>query len=134
MNRDKLLAMLADQQIPGVLCSSDGKGQVNAAVFGSVRLLDDQKIVVGLGDNRTLENLQKNPKATYIFYTPGQSVLTWQGARLYLKVIRFDKTGQLFDQVIADAEIAAGKMAASMLTNAVTFEINEVRPLIDLSR
>ena len=134
MSREKLLAMLADQQLPGVLCSSDGKGDVNAAVFGSVQLLDEQKIVVGLGDNRTLENLQKNPKATYIFYTPGQSVLTWQGARLYLNATQFDKSGQLFDQVIADAEIAAGKMAASMLTTVVIFEINEVRPLIDLSR
>ena len=134
MSRDNFLDTLATHQTPGVLCTSDGKGEVNAAIFGSVRLLDKQTIVIGLGDNRTCENLLKNPKATYVFFEPGPNMLTWRGARLYLEATKFENSGELLEQIIAETEAVAGKMAASMLKTVVHFNITDVRPLIDLSR
>lgn len=134
MKRSNLLQLLKADPTPGVLCSSDGHGEVNAAVFGSVRLLDEQTLVVGLGDNRTLENLRTSPRATYIFFEPGPNLLAWQGARLYLEVVSFEDSGPLFDETVACASAAAGKSAASMLNSAVVFKINRVRPLVDLNR
>ena len=114
MTREKIIALLGSNPPPGVLCSSDGAGEVNAAVFGSIHLLDDQHIAVGLGDNRTLDYLRKNPKATYIFYTPGKNPLAWQGARLYLLATAFENSGPLLERIVADTERIAGVMAAGM--------------------
>jgi hypothetical protein len=133
MDRNKLKTMLNDHHIPGILCSSNGEGDVNAAIFGSVRLLDKQSIVVALGDNRTLKNLHENSKATYIFFTPGQTLLAWQGARLYLETVSFEESGSLFDEIVAETRVSAGKRAAQMLKTAVVFKINDVRPLVDLA-
>ncbi len=134
MKAIKLLQLLETHSTPGVLCSSDGHGDVNAAIFGSVRLLDEQTLTIGLGDNRTIENLRVNPRAAYIFYEPGPDILSWQGARLYLEAVSFENSGPVFEETVAFTTKAAGKNAAAMLKAAVVFKIISVRPLVDLCR
>ena len=131
MNEESLLTAFDNHNGPGVIASSDGKGEVNAAVFGSVRRLDDQHVAMALGEGRTLDNLKFNGRAVYLFYREGKTVLEWQGARLYLDVVRFEDEGGLFASLVAEAEQQAGKMAARMLRCAVVFRIDSVRPLID---
>lgn len=120
-------------QAAGYLATADSTGKVNSAVFGSCRLLTADTVAIGLGDNRSLANLQENPSATLLFVTPGSSPLNWQGARIYLEVSHFVSGGELFDNVIAEIEKEAGKMAAHMITTVAVFQVTEVRPLIDFS-
>lgn len=134
MKAAKLVQLFEEKPFPGVLCSSDGQGDVNAAIFGSVRLLDDRTLVVGLGDNRTVENLRVNPKATYVFFAPDPNILAWQGARLYLEAVGFEDSGPVYTETVACAAKAAGKNAAAMLKTAVVFRIERIRPLVDLGR
>jgi len=115
----------------GVLSTSDKDGQVNSAIFGSCRLLDDDRVAVGLGDDRTLANLGQSAHATLLFATPGTTVFNWQGARIYLELTELVGSGPVFDQSISDIEQQAGKMAARMITTVALFKVTEVRPLID---
>ncbi len=47
----------------GVLGTADKQGQPNTAYFGSLRLMEDGSVVLGLGKNRSLKNLEENPLA-----------------------------------------------------------------------
>ena len=117
----------------GNLATADKQGKVDCAVFGSCRLLDNDTVVVGLGNNRTLANLKLNPHATLLLATPGPSVFNWQGARIYLKLTELLESGVLFDETIAQIERDAGKMAARMIKTVATLTITEVRPIVDFA-
>ncbi len=45
----------------GILSTADTQGQPNAAYFGSLRLTENGSVILGLGNNRSLKNLEKNP-------------------------------------------------------------------------
>ncbi len=127
---DRLLAA------PGhiaVLATADRAGQPNAAVFGSLRRLDEQTLALGLGDNRSLANLRQNPKATLLLCLPAPELLAWQGLRVALELELIETTGPLFDQFLAEATAQAGRLAARTLRQVTTFRINSWRPLIDLA-
>ncbi len=115
----------------GVVSTSDDQGQVDSAIFGSCRLIDEQTVLIGLGNNRTLANLRRNPHATLLFATPGTTVFNWRGARIYLKLGELAESGPVFDETIRAIEKQAGKMAARMITTVAFFRVTEVRPLID---
>jgi hypothetical protein len=40
-----------------VLSTADKQGQPNSAYFGSLRLMEDGSVALGLGNNRSLKNL-----------------------------------------------------------------------------
>ena len=126
------LAEIFSEHPAGVLSTSDGQGNVNAAVFGSAKLVDPDHIVLGLGDNRTLANLQQNPNAVLLFYTLGRMVFDSRGARLYLQLEDLEQSGPLFTETVRDIEAKAGKMAARSIIAVVRFKVSAVRPLIDL--
>ncbi len=130
MTQLNLLEIFAEHAT-GTLSTADSQGKVDAAVFGSCRLIDDNTVAVGLGNNRTLANLKSNPHATLLFATPSPSVFSWQGARIYLELKELVDTGSLFDEMIAEIERKAGKMAARTIKTVSTFSITEVRPIVD---
>jgi len=117
----------------GTLSTADSSGTVNSAIFGSGRLTDETTLVMGLGDNRTLANLRENPKGVFLFFEPGETLLAWKGARLYLELVNIETSGALFDEIVDGITLAAGKTAARGIKAAVTFRITEVRPVIDLA-
>jgi hypothetical protein len=116
----------------GTLSTADGSGTVDSAIFGSGRWLDDDTLVLGLGDNRTLANLRENPKGVFLFFEPGETLLAWKGARLYLELVAMETSGARFDDIVAGVRVAAGRTAARGIRAAVTFRIREIRPIIDL--
>lgn len=126
------LAEIFSEHPAGVLSTADGQGNVNAAVFGSARLVGADRIVLGLGDNRTLANLRQNPQAVLLFYTLGRMVFDSRGARIYLQLEHLEQSGPLFTETVRDIEAKAGKMAARSITAVVRFKVSAVRPLIDL--
>ncbi|HOB19061.1 MAG TPA: pyridoxamine 5'-phosphate oxidase family protein, partial [Candidatus Methanoculleus thermohydrogenotrophicum] len=70
----------------GILSTANREGKVNAALFGSPRMVDEKTVVMGLGKNRTLEYLQQNPYAVYTILEPGKTLMDWKGLRVYLKL------------------------------------------------
>ena len=56
----------------GTMSTSDKTGNVDSALFGSPRMTDGKTVVMGLGKNRTLANLQQNPHAVYPDHGTGE--------------------------------------------------------------
>jgi hypothetical protein len=118
----------------GVLATASPSGASNAAVFGSARMTDETTLELGLGDNRTLENLRRNPRATFLVFEPGATPLSWQGVRLYLEVIEITANGPRFEAIVAGVREQAGPLAARAIRTLVVFRITASRPLLDAPR
>jgi len=114
----------------GVLGTTNELGQPNVAYFGSPRLSEDGTLIMGLGSNRTLKNLEENPLAVFFCVAETPVTFTTPGYRLYLKVREIQKTGPIFDGVKKAIAEHAGPDAANMLVAGVLFDITEVRPLV----
>jgi hypothetical protein len=118
----------------GSLSTADKSGKVDAAVFGSPRMTDEKTVVMGLGLNRTLANLKENPNAVFLIVTPGESFMDWKGIRVYLKVKMLETSGEPLESYKRQMAVVAGKEAADMVHAVVTFEVTDIRPLIDIGQ
>jgi hypothetical protein len=118
----------------GSLSTTDKSGKVDAAVFGSPRMVDEKTVVMGLGMNRTLANLKENPNAVFLIVSPGKSFMDWKGIRVYLKVKTLATSGEPLENFKRQMAAVAGKEAADMVQAVVTFEITDIRPLIDMGQ
>jgi len=114
----------------GVLGTSDKQGQPNAAYFGSMRLMEDGSVVLGLGNNRSLKNLEENKLAVLFVVTESPVAFNTPGYRLYLKAKDIQKEGPLLEAVKKAIAEHAGKEAAKMIVAGVSFEVTEARPLV----
>ncbi|MBW2249618.1 MAG: pyridoxamine 5'-phosphate oxidase family protein [Deltaproteobacteria bacterium] len=114
----------------GVLGTANGMGQPNVAYFGSPRLSEDGTLIMGLGSNRTLKNLEENPLAVFFCVAESPITFTTPGYRLYLKVLEIQKAGPIFDGVKKAIAKHAGPDAAKMVVAGVVFDVTEVRPLV----
>ena len=133
MDHEKLSKLLNASNRITVLSTVDPSGAPNSAVFGSVRLLDEKTLLLGMGDNRSLSNLASNPRGTLLAFIPGSGVFSWRGARLYLETQKIEETGPLFESLVSEVEKTAGRPAAKALKHLVTFRIVNIRPLADFS-
>ena len=118
----------------GTLSTADSNGKVNCAYFGSPRMMDEKTIFMGLGNNRTFANLQANAKAVFMVMEPGQTIADWKGVRIYVKMTECQTSGQKLDDMRATIAQHGGENAARMIHAAVTFEVQEVRPLADFGQ
>ncbi len=118
----------------GIMSTADKSGHVDSGIFGSPRMTDEKTVVMGLSNNRTLANLQQNPKAVYMIIEPGTSLTDWKGIRVYMVALQIATSGQdleLFKNQIAEV---VGKEAANMMMALVTFEVTSVRPIVDMGQ
>jgi hypothetical protein len=118
----------------GTLSTADKAGTVDSGVFGSPRMTDERTVVMGLGKNRTFANLQQNPHAVYLIMAPGATIMDWKGIRVYLKAQKIATSGPVLDTFKAQMAKVAGEEAAKMIYATVSFEVTEVRPLIDMGQ
>mgnify|MGYP001160712823 FL=1 len=118
----------------GVLATSAQSGEVDCAYFGSPRMLDESTVIVTLGDNKTLANLQENPHACYFILEPGKSIMEWKGLRIYLKMMKCETEGETLDMMKKAIAERAGEAAAKMMRAAVTFSVTGLRPLADFGQ
>ena len=133
MDRKQVMKMFNRQTRIGALATADKNGNVNAAVFGSPRMIDENTVIMAIGDNRSFRNLQENPKASFIVIEPGESPREWNGIRLYLEVEAHERYGELLDSFRKKIRDAAGDASANAIVAAIRFKITDVRPLIDAS-
>jgi hypothetical protein len=118
----------------GTLSTADKDGNVNVAYFGSPRMVDEKTVFMGLGNNRTFANLQQNSKAVFMIMEPGNTLPEWKGVRVYLKMTDCRTSGDRLDSIKAVIAEKAGENAAKMIHAAVTFEVQEIRPLADFGQ
>ena len=130
MDRKKVMEMFNRETRIGALATADKKGDVNVAVFGSPRMIDENTVIMGIGENRSYRNLQENPKASFLVIEPGGSPAEWGGARLYLEVESFERYGEVLDSLRARIRKVAGSRSADAVVAAIRFTVTEVRPLI----
>lgn len=119
------------QQRIGTLSTAGNDGKVDSAVFGSPYMTDEKTVLMGSGNNRTLANLKENPYAMYMIMEPGTTIMDWKGIRVYLKVKKVEESGPMIDVFKSRVVKLMGEDAAAMIHAAVSFDISEVRPLID---
>jgi predicted pyridoxine 5'-phosphate oxidase superfamily flavin-nucleotide-binding protein len=118
----------------GVLGTADKQGQPNTAYFGSLRLMVDGSVVLGLGKNRSLKNLEENPLAVLFCVTESPVGFQTPGLRLYLKLKEIQKAGPLYDAIKTAIAEHAGADAAKMIVAAAAFEVTDIRKLVDWQR
>lgn len=118
----------------GTLSTSNKDGKVNVAYFGSPRMVDEKTVFMGLGKNRTFANLQENANAVFMIMEPGESLPEWKGVRVYLKMTQCETSGKRLDQIRALIAEKGGEKAAKMIHAAVTYEVQEIRPLADFGQ
>ena len=115
----------------GVLGTADKNGQPNTAYFGSLRLMEDGLVVLGLGNNLSLKNLEENPLAVLFCITESPVEFKTPGVRLYLKLKEIQKAGPLYDAIKTAIAEHAGEGAAKMIVSAAAFEVTKIRQLVD---
>lgn len=118
----------------GTLSTANNEGKVNAAVFGTPRMVDQKTVVMGLGKNRTFANLQENPHAVFVIMEPGATAADWKGVRIYVLMTDCQTSGERLNEVRADVTKRLGKNAAKIIHAAVTFEVRDIRPLADFGQ
>lgn len=127
----KLMEYFNKQPRMGCMSTSGKDKKVNVACFGSPRMIDDKTVVMAVRRNRTFENLQENPNAVFMIMEPGKTSPEWKGVRVYLKMKGYETSGENLERARVQAAKAVGEEAARALYSVVTFEIEEVRPIID---
>jgi len=132
MDRKELMALFNKRPRIGALSTANSDGDVNAAVFGSPQMIDENTIVMGIGKNRSFSYLQENPRAVFILMEPGQSPMEWKGVRVYLEAAAIETEGEMLEKIRTRIAEVAGERSAKAMHAAVRFRITGVRPLIDL--
>jgi hypothetical protein len=130
----KLVEYFNKQPRIGMISSSGRDGKVDVAVMGSPQMTDEKTVVLGSGSNRTLTNLQENPYAVYMIIEPGKSIMDWRGIRVYLKLKGVETSGPAFDAYRSGIAGAVGEEAAAMIHALASFEVVEVRPIVDMGQ
>jgi hypothetical protein len=144
----------------GVLSTSSKDGRIDSAAFGSPQMVDEKTVIIATARNRTLSNLIENPYAVYLIMEPvsqdqseiaakvagtkAQSgnmqepmhlpVMDWKGIRVYMKMKDYTTSGETLHMFRSQIAKFVGEEASKMVQAIVTFEIYEVRPLIDFGQ
>ena len=132
MDRKSVMELFNKRPRVGTLSTSNKSGDVDVAVFGSPQMVDENTVVMGIGQNRTFQNLQENPKAVFIVMEPGETLMDWKGCRVYLLAQTIETSGGLYDEIVANIAAAGGggEAASKMIYAAIRFQVTDVRGLI----
>jgi predicted pyridoxine 5'-phosphate oxidase superfamily flavin-nucleotide-binding protein len=130
MDRKDVMEMFNKRPRIGTLSTANKNGDVNVAVFGSPQMMDENTVVMGIGNNRSYQNLQENPKAVFIVMEPGETLADWNGCRVYMTAKVVEAEGPLYDQIKGKIVESAGEAAGKMIQAAIKFEVDDVRGII----
>ena len=130
----KLMEYFNKQPRLGVISTSSKNGLADCAVYGSPQMIDEKTVIVALARGRTFANLVENPHAVYMIMEPGTGILDWKGIRVYLKMLEYAESGPKLETYKSQMARVLGEQAAGMIAVLATFEVTEVRPLIDFGQ
>jgi hypothetical protein len=115
-------------------CRKSKDGKVDCAVYGSPQMIDEKTVIVALSRGRTFANLEENPHVVFMIMEPGAGVLDWKGIRVYLNMLEYADSGPKLETYKNQMARIVGEQAAGMIAVLATFEVTEVRPLIDFGQ
>lgn len=131
MDRKEIMAFFNHRPRNCLLSTSNSKGKVNVAVYGSPRMTDENTIVLSTRESRSYQYLRENPEAAIIVAEPGEINRGSKAVRVYLSLTAIETEGELLNKFKEEVASRAGKEAAASTKAALRFKITEVRPLID---
>jgi hypothetical protein len=70
----------------------------------------------------------------FMIMEQGTGILDWKGIRVYLRMKEHVTSGPKLDTYESEMAKIVGEQAADMIMVLATFEITEVRPLIDFGQ
>ncbi|PSW15774.1 hypothetical protein C9J01_01795 [Photobacterium rosenbergii] len=115
----------------GTIATASKQGIPNMAYFGSPQLTSDGVLTMAIENNHTLKNLEENPYAVFLCIAESPVSFNTPGCRLYLTVREVQKEGAFYDAVRGALVAKAGEVAAAGVASAVSFDVTEVRALVD---
>lgn len=115
----------------GYLATADGEGRPNAALLSSLQFADRETMTMLVGKNRSLENLKKNPYACFVTVS-GETMDDVEGVRIYLRAREIIEEGPVVDRGRDMVAATMDERAAAAIKAFVTFEVLDVRPLVDV--
>jgi hypothetical protein len=130
----KLMDYFNKQPRIGVLGTSSKAGVVDAAILGSPQMIDEKTVIVAFGRGRSFANLKENPNAVYMIMEQGAGIMDWRGIRVYLRMREHVTSGPKLEMYKSQAAEVIGEQAAEMIKTLATFEVTEVRPLVDFGQ
>ncbi len=130
----KLIDYFNKQPRIGTLSTASKDGQVDAACFGSPRMVDEKTVLMIVRKNRTFANLQENPHAVFMIMEPGKTGPEWKGVRVYLKMTEHETSGKKMDMMKSAITKILGEEQAKTFHATITFEIQNVRPIVDVGQ
>jgi hypothetical protein len=130
----KLMEYFNKQPRLGVISTSNKQGQVDCAVYGSPQMIDEKTVIVAFARGRTFANLEENAHAVFMIMEPGEGLSDWKGIRVYLKMLEYADCGPRLETYKSQMARIVGEQAAGMIAVLATFEVTEIRPLIDFGQ
>jgi hypothetical protein len=106
----------------GVLATSNAKGDVDAAVYATPHVIDEETVGFIMRPRRSLANVQENPKAAYLFI---EKIPGYKGVRLYL-----EKSGQEDDPKKVNHLRRSSHGGDEDKAVLVYFKVTDIRPLV----
>lgn len=110
----------------GVLSTADESGNVNAAIYSKPHVMENGAIAFIMNNKLSHDNLQKNPKAAYLFIESGSKR---EGIRLYLEKIREEENADVIDSLRRHGKSETDPSGKKLFL--VYFKITNIRPLVD---
>ena len=80
----------------GILATADSEGHVDAAIYATPHVMDDETVAFIMTDRLTHHNLESNPHAAYLFV---EDEGTYVGKRLFLTKTKEEKNADLIDSI-----------------------------------
>lgn len=110
----------------GILSTANSDGEVDAAIFATPHVLEENRIAFIMRDRLTHKNLQSNPYAIYLFMEDGGF---YKGVRLFLKKIKEDTNKKLI-QSMTRRHLPPDEDRARGPKFIVYFEVTRILPLV----
>jgi hypothetical protein len=111
----------------GVMATSNGTGNLTAAVYARPHFIDEKTVAFIMADRLTHKNLQSNPHAVYLFMEWGEKYV---GKRLYLSKTREEKDSALIEKIRRKEACPVDEGYKEGNRFLVYFKIGKVLPLI----
>ena len=110
----------------GTLSTANKDGEVDAAIFSTPHVIDENQVAFIMRDRLTHKNLQSNPFALYLFMEDGAF---YKGKRIFLKKIKEDTNSKLIESM-SRRRLPPDEDKARGPKFIVYFEITKTLPLV----
>ncbi len=130
----KLMEYFNKQPRIGTLSTAGKDGKVDVAYFGSPRMIDEKTVVMAVRKNQTFANLQENHNAVFMILEQASAPPGWKGVRVYVKMTDYQTSGEKLDMMKKAIAEKAGQEVANSMHAALTFEVQAIRPLMDIGQ